>query len=207
LKQPRVTAAAPGEGLSAAQQAVQDQMRRALEEDQYSAAGSIVDTESDEDDHVYTYRGMSVRLDRTALLQAVRKLNQMERTSGGGSSVTVHAEDEDAEVEEVVLAEESTGRRAGNSKTKKKKKRKDDSSQVLHESIKDVPATAKDPLSLDPTEDDFDRDGGSIFGATAGSSNSTWVECDKCKKWRRLRGVVDEKKLPTKWYCRYAIID
>lgn len=27
------------------------------------------------------------------------------------------------------------------------------------------------------------------------------MECDKCKKWRRLRGVVDEKKLPSKWYC------
>jgi hypothetical protein len=27
------------------------------------------------------------------------------------------------------------------------------------------------------------------------------VECDKCKKWRRLRGVVDEKKLPSRWYC------
>lgn len=51
-------------------------------------------------------------------------------------------------------------------------------------------------------DDDLDRDGGSIFGATTGSSNnSTWVECDKCKKWRRLRGVVDEKKLPSKWYC------
>jgi len=41
----------------------------------------------------------------------------------------------------------------------------------------------------------------SIFGQTTGSSNSTWVECDKCKKWRRLRGVVDAKKLPSKWYC------
>jgi hypothetical protein len=34
-------------------------------------------------------------------------------------------------------------------------------------------------------------------------SNATWVQCDRCKKWRRLRGVVDAKKLnlPTKWYC------
>jgi hypothetical protein len=45
-------------------------------------------------------------------------------------------------------------------------------------------------------------DGGSIFGQTTGSSsNSTWVEFDKCHKWRRLRGVVDEKKLPSKWHC------
>jgi len=35
------------------------------------------------------------------------------------------------------------------------------------------------------------------------ASNATWVQCDRCKKWRRLRGVVDAKKLnlPTKWYC------
>ena len=48
---------------------------------------------------------------------------------------------------------------------------------------------------------EIERDEGSIFGQTTGSSNSTWVECDKCKKWRRLRGVVDHSKLPKKWYC------
>ena len=33
-------------------------------------------------------------------------------------------------------------------------------------------------------------------------SNATWVQCDFCKKWRRLRGVVDSKKLvSSKWYC------
>mmetsp|Transcript_3972 Transcript_3972/g.6265 ORF Transcript_3972/g.6265 Transcript_3972/m.6265 type:complete len:296 (-) Transcript_3972:287-1174(-) len=41
----------------------------------------------------------------------------------------------------------------------------------------------------------------SIFGQTAGASNATWVECDRCKKWRRLRGVVDARKLPSRWYC------
>jgi len=75
----------------------------------------------------------------------------------------------------------------------------------------------------------------SIFGQTAGASNATWVECDRCKKvtslstmcktrlevmpidccsisplpslciclyqWRRLRGVVDARKLPTRWFC------
>jgi hypothetical protein len=56
-------------------------------------------------------------------------------------------------------------------------------------------------LGVDDDElmDEFDE--GSIFGQTAGGPNATWVECDKCKKWRRLRGVVDAKKLPSKWYC------
>lgn len=47
----------------------------------------------------------------------------------------------------------------------------------------------------------MDEDESSIFGHTTGSQNATWVECDRCKKWRRLRGVVDAKKLPSKWYC------
>jgi CW-type Zinc Finger len=48
-----------------------------------------------------------------------------------------------------------------------------------------------------------DRDAGSIFGQTAGSSNLTcsWIQCDRCKKWRRLRGGLDEKKHPTPCYC------
>jgi len=50
-------------------------------------------------------------------------------------------------------------------------------------------------------EEEFGADESSIFGQTTGGSNATWVECDKCKKWRRLRGVVDAKKLPTKWFC------
>ena len=63
-------------------------------------------------------------------------------------------------------------------------------------------SSSPDHSSKDTTEDlRGEADGGSIFGQTTGSSNSTWVECDKCKKWRRLRGVVDEKKLPSKWYC------
>ena len=49
-------------------------------------------------------------------------------------------------------------------------------------------------------EEEFEEEG-SIFGQTAGSTNATWVVCDKCEKWRRLRGVVDAKKLPSKWYC------
>lgn len=189
------------DGLTAAQQAVQEQMRRALEEDQYSAAGSIVDTESDEEDHTYNYRGMAVRLDKAALQQAVRKYNLLERL-GASNSSTLHGVDEEDDEEDREEEGSNGGRRNTSGKLKKKKKRKDEVSQ-LQDTAKNAASapTSKDPLSLDAADDDFDRDGGSIFGATTGSSNSTWVECDKCKKWRRLRGVVDEKKLPSKWYC------
>lgn len=32
-----------------------------------------------------------------------------------------------------------------------------------------------------------------------GKQEATWVQCDKCSKWRRLFG--DNKKLPSRWYC------
>ena len=41
------------QALSPAQLAVNEQMRKALEEDQYSANGSIVDTDSDDDEHQF----------------------------------------------------------------------------------------------------------------------------------------------------------
>jgi hypothetical protein len=176
-------------------------MRRALEEDQYSALGSIVDTDSDEEDQ-YMYRNQPVRLDRTALMQAVRKQNRLERL--GASTASANMQQDQDEEEHGGNGGGNSGRTTGGSKSRKKKRRKEDDrssadNDAAVETAKD--ATSSDLMGLDTPEDDYDRDGGSIFGQTTGSSNSTWVECDKCKKWRRLRGVVDEKKLPSKWYC------
>jgi CW-type Zinc Finger len=198
--------------LNAAQQAVNEQMLRALEEDQYSAAGSIVDTESDEDDE-YMYRGKPVRLDRSAIQQAIKKMAHLERmgaaasssgvASGGGTSAannTASSGDGDKELED------GGGIGRGGIKKKQQQKKKDDHSAsgiaaLMDDDVAMTGVSCKLADDFSDAEEDLDRDGGSIFGATTGSSNSTWVECDKCKKWRRLRGVVDEKKLPTKWYC------
>jgi hypothetical protein len=68
-------------GLTPAQIAVNEQLHKALEEDQYSANGSIVDTDTDDDDHQYVYKGQSVRLDHTYLTQAARKHSWL----GGGT--------------------------------------------------------------------------------------------------------------------------
>lgn len=32
-------------------------------------------------------------------------------------------------------------------------------------------------------------------------SNDAWVQCDTCKKWRRLPDYVDVSTLPMKWHC------
>jgi hypothetical protein len=196
------------EGLSAAQQAVQEQMRRALEEDQYSAVGSILDIESEEEDHtLYNYRGIAVRLDKAALQQAVRKNNLLERLSGSAIPASTAVAglaggdlDEEEEEDDDDDDEDDTGRKGGDAsssgggrrvggatnKTKKRKNRKDEVSQLLSDDAKNATASSapvmKDPLSLDAMDDDLDRDGGSIFGATTGNLGSTWVECDKCKK-------------------------
>ncbi|CAN0573393.1 unnamed protein product, partial [Ectocarpus sp. 12 AP-2014] len=34
-----------------------------------------------------------------------------------------------------------------------------------------------------------------------------WVQCDTCKKWRRLPDFVDPDQLPLKWHCEMNIYD
>lgn len=170
--------------------AVNEQMRRALEEDQYSANGSIVDTDSEDEDHQHIYKGESIRLDRNYLMQATRKHLWMVKVAGGNASGPPPADDTD-------------GRRKARKKKKKGKSSKDDLASISGKSSDEVGTSTASASSPQEVKGIYERerDEGSIFGQTAGSSNSTWVECDKCKKWRRLRGVVDERKLPTKWYC------
>lgn len=237
-------------------QALNEQMRRALEEEQYSANGSIVDTESDDDGEPYLYRGQPVRLDRAALLQAVRKytttqpyysyggtmttttgshagaaggamgasvlgatnvvgpvpLHARDASGGGGSSSAANYSS-DSDGRNMAALNRRDGRNVLTSRGGG-----DGGALVasgIHSSVTGGAASPGGGIDTavgggggGGTDFDdvvhasnHDLDGGSIFGQTTGSSNSTWVECDKCKKWRRLRGVVDEKKLPSKWYC------
>jgi len=226
-------------GLTAAQMAVQEQMRKALEEDQYSANGSIVDTDTDDDDHQHMYKGHSIRLDRSYLLQTAKKNNWLGNSSGAGSVVTASGrtsaaasdeemnyldndENDDDDVESILNI---SGNSAGTSNKKitskpsrnhkivgNKKKGRNQYTNRSNSTFrgedkmnntaleKNIAVGVPSSSSVDKVAD-MERDEGSIFGQTTGSSNSTWVECDKCKKWRRLRGVVDERKLPPKWYC------
>jgi len=202
-------------GLTSAQQAANEAMRRVLEEDQYSALGSIVDTDSDEEDVYVSRDGHPVRLDRTSLLQAARKLvgtAQKRRNVGGAGSAAGSATGPNPpkskspvpDFGESGIDKGDTGADA-TAKDDARSKDRSDTDAGGSGSASGASSSAKkdhhsyDPLGLEQ-EEDLDREG-SIFGQTTGSSNSTWVECDKCKKWRRLRGVVDEKKLPSKWYC------
>ena len=172
-QQVRRTATVPTteEPLSAAQVAVNEQMRRALEDDAYSAFGSIVDTDTDDDDNDFQSRGGTSRLDRNALLGAMRKRLWVERMSGSIGSVVVTDEDD--------------------AKRNKKQRKK----AVL--SVAPAPSAARrkeeEPEGKraaessadgmgDLNDDVLERDEGSIFGQTTGASNATWVECDKCKK-------------------------
>ena len=161
-------------------------MRRALEEDQYSANGSIVDTDSEDEDMQHSvYKGQSIlRLDRAHLLQAARKHYWLGRHShNNGPGATSAGEDGDGDDRQ--------------NKKKKKGKRKDDDKpkQSASDSSNSDKVVATSS-SADSGTTETERDEGSIFGQTTGSSNATWVECDKCKKvslvlqqenyWRRL---------------------
>ena len=171
------------DGISAAQLAVNEQMRRALEEDQYSANGSIVDTDTDDEDHHYVYKGQSIRLDRSYLIQAARKQIWSDRvnagTATGGPPGIPEGDDNDKG-------------RGGRKKKKKGKRGKDDERMPPKRSNDSETRTVIGPGGPSAGED-HERDEGSIFGQTTGASNSTWVECDKCKKVRCvefLRGFV-----------------
>ena len=226
-------------GLTADQIRDQELMRKALEEEQYSANGSIVDTDSDDDEHEYMYKGQLVRLDRVYLNQAAKKIGWLSdelgisttEMSGTTTDGPVDTGSCDGYEEETILREDGTtnngsSSNSGSSGSKKKSSRnkKKGRNQYTNRNnnnsssgggggnnnshkcfrIDDKPEGSK-PKNGSSSDSkggpDAERDEGSIFGQTTGASNSTWVECDKCKKWRRLRGVVDQSKLPKKWYC------
>lgn len=134
--------------------------------------GSVVE-DSDSDDEAYVYGDTPVRLDRASIIVAAKK------ALTGDTSFRPE--------------ESPAKRKKPKTPARAKDSREDGGSD-------DKSATAGF-LDLEEEMVDADRDGGSIFGQTQAQSNAIWVECDKCKKWRRLRGVVDEKKLPSKWYC------
>lgn len=167
-------------------------MRRALEEDQYSAQGSIVDTDSDEEDDdggriSYLYKGQPIRLDRAAMQHRLWTLVQAQQQPTFGD------DDED---------EKDPDANSNEKHAKSSRKKNDPSPLSVGDSTNPHPEGANNGSGNGNTNNNRVLDGGSIFGQPTGSSsNSTWVECDKCKKWRRLRGVVDEKKLPARWYC------
>jgi hypothetical protein len=176
------------EGLSAAQMAVNEQMRRALEEDQYSANGSIVDTDSDDDEAQFMYKGQSVRLDRTTLVQAARKHIWLERHGGPSSTQGVKTDVAGGIVDGDDAASRG-GTVRGSSKKKKKGRRGDKDERSSSPKLDSDVGVTKTASSSGDAE--VERDEGSIFGQTAGNTNATWVECDKCKK---VRNTFEMKK-------------
>ena len=80
----------------------------------------------------------------------------------------------------ILVGDSTAGPKNGNKKAPGKKRMGEvtnasDFSEVL---VADVPLSVKRSL---------------------GKGEATWVQCDKCRKWRRL--FSDQKKLPSRWYC------
>jgi hypothetical protein len=171
---------AGGEELSPAQAAANEQMRKVLEEDCYSAIGSIVETDSEDEGAEYFGRG-AARLDRSTILSAMRKRVWMERMSGNApTSLQEKEEEEEDEVDD----QASRSSRKTKKKQRKKARPGDESLAGTDSEAGGESVTASDIMSLEePRPVDTERDESSIFGATA-ASNATWVECDKCKKVR-----------------------
>jgi len=260
--------------ISTAEAAVQDMMKIVLEEDQYSALGSVVDTdtsdeENDENDHHDQY---PTKLDRSMILSAMRRRLRLDGMRGSGSHNSLMLRRRGSSISGAMFDDGMTkgegdvhnslshdgmvggtsSSRGGNRRSKKKKKSRrnnsgsgrastvdggisynatsssdrvdfggSDSAMVsisgvgsrrgdagdgsdMHADFSGNVDDGNDRRSGDDkysVTDEYNEDEGSIYGQTNGFNNATWVQCDKCRKWRRLRGVVDAKKLPSKWYC------
>lgn len=208
---------------SPAQAAVEDMMRQLLEEDKYSQKGSIVETDSsdDEDDERTIFAIASgtassskrgtygadatismLRLDRATITRAMRKRLRIEEmrgvmdTSGvlkkRANSVVLVEDNNDNGVtsDDGKIGDTESGRGGGRKKKRKKAKRtvragvpEDGTCITIGTSQTDSDEFGFDKGGqFDGNEDDMGADESSIFGQTTGSSNSTWVECDKCGK-------------------------
>jgi hypothetical protein len=195
-------------------------MRQLLEEDKYSVQGSIVDTDSsdEEEDEYAIYavsggtgshkRGMYneedatlIHLDRSVIVRAARKRLRIEGMKGmidmsssrKRANNVVIMEDTDIGNQiaggDAMIADDSSARR-GRKKKKKKGKRNLQGLEDMQpfefiDSNQESQVTDSNG-DVDRTEEQGDDvmgiDESSIFGQTTGSSNATWVECDKCKK-------------------------
>jgi hypothetical protein len=189
------------EELSAAQLAANEQMRKVLEEDKYSAVGSIVDTDSDDEDTIHRGRG-GRSMDRANILAATRKRLWMERMNTSGSAV-VSSQDDENEGENDDAAALSS--RPGRKKKKRRGGRRSKEAEALAASAIAGGGGANDVAGLEDVSSEIiavdesrelaiDHDDVSIFGATTGSSNATWVECDKCKKVCGSYGYKNETR-------------
>jgi hypothetical protein len=150
-----------------------------------------------------------LRLDRSTIMKAMRKRLRIEElrgvmdTSGvnkkRANSVVLVEEYNDNAIDanandDAKVGDSDSGR--GNRKKKRKKAKRSVRPGVVEASNGIVIGSGStldnvQDLGMDKSEqgdtneeDPLGADESSIFGQTTGSSNATWVECDKCKKVR-----------------------
>jgi hypothetical protein len=189
-------------------------MRRALEEDQYSAFGSIVDTDSDSDDGLagpgpggagaVEYRGSLVRLDRAAIHQyatqymAALSARSGGRATGGGPGAAASGAGANPARPAPgipaaggvppgpLLPAARDGPWGAGGKDAAASARSTPVPAVLGSSsgggaAAAGAAAASSSSAMDAMtrelEEEWDLEGGSIFGQTTGASNFTWYAC------------------------------
>lgn len=153
-------------------------MRRALEDDRYSALGSIVsDTDSDDDEY---------QLERSDVRAAMRKRLWMMERRRSSSVVAAAEEKDDSETESSSSVRSGSQRRGGRKKKKRKqgKRSKEEDSGLSSGTSDSEVVVEKSSGKGESTNAKEVYEDSSIFGPTTGSSHATWVECDKCKKVR-----------------------
>lgn len=169
--------------------AAQELANDLLRSEQYSANGSILF--SDDEDSVmdgeeaHLYKGQSIALDPKSMQQAARLF--VMNAGARERELDSESDEEKADTNSAAPAD-----RQNNTALRSTRSSRGTNKGVNGGSHR---------LSIDSLNDEEELyNGASIFGQTQGQ-NAVWVECDRCKKWRRLRGKVDASKLPAKWFC------
>ena len=162
---------------SAGQNKINDMMRRALEDEQYSALGSIVDTDSSDDESTFPM-GSRYGIDRNAIMEGFRQNLRLERENELGSLILPSIRENNFQR---TLRSDETGSSLSSLTGSNKGKGQSVEPYGPKQDEGDIPDD-------DGVEEQEDEEESSMFGQSSGSNNATWVECDKCKKvWQIMK--------------------
>ncbi|CAE7590028.1 MORC4, partial [Symbiodinium microadriaticum] len=73
--------------------------------------------------------------------------------------------------------------------------------EIVGRSVQGRKRRGRIPYGATSADDEADNDVQQMSIAVPVVENVTWVQCNKCSKWRKVPGRINQKDLPDVWYC------